>query len=74
MKSRMLKPIEAEEGGWPRQVFRAADLAIAASADGEDLLCGHCEEIIFAKATPNQGMLSIEGICPHCGGHNLLEA
>ncbi|WP_155269212.1 hypothetical protein [Brucella anthropi] len=44
-------------------------------ADGADLLCGHCGEVMFA-AHPLSGedSIHIEGVkCQSCGGTNTLD-
>lgn len=79
MKTRTLTPLPAEqqeEGGWPPVDVMpdAAENSLVHDPDGEDLLCGHCHNVIYEKIV-NQGMVHIRGLkCPHCGGRNILDA
>lgn len=44
--------------------------------DGVDLLCGHCENIVFPSfSVKNSGRgIRITGVqCPSCGGGNILD-
>lgn len=44
--------------------------------DGVDLLCGHCENIVFPSFSVNNSGrgIRIRGVqCPSCGGGNILD-
>jgi DNA-directed RNA polymerase subunit RPC12/RpoP len=76
MKTRKLKPATeiSEEGGWPGPTVQPSDIPLQTGPEGEDLLCAHCETVIYPQVI-DQGQFHVDGlVCPHCGGRNLLEA